>query len=231
MQKQENLGKELSYLTVLPDGYVQDRPYPLVMMLHGFGSNMYDLADLAPALNPKEYVYVCPNGPLEMQPGFSFAWSRMRNMASPADVQQDLHRSEQMLGAFFDEVCEKYHVPLGRAVLLGFSQGGGMSVRTGISRPQTFGGLVSLCGVIPEEPELRPKLPAGRSQRLFIAYGEQDQALFQERAHSARKVLESAGYQVFFKGYPMGHQITAEVVSDLGTWLPSVLAPKSTASA
>ena len=34
----------LHYLTIFPDDYDADADYPLVVMLHGFGANMQDLA-------------------------------------------------------------------------------------------------------------------------------------------------------------------------------------------
>ena len=51
MQSEKHQGKDLQYLTVLPDEYDDARRYPLVIMLHGFGANLQDLAGLAPVIN------------------------------------------------------------------------------------------------------------------------------------------------------------------------------------
>ena len=50
MRAEINEGTGLQYITVVPDEYTPDSTYPLVIMLHGFGANMQDLAGLAPAL-------------------------------------------------------------------------------------------------------------------------------------------------------------------------------------
>ena len=51
MEAQEFEGAQLRYLTVHPDGYDPNKRYPMVIMLHGFGANMQDLAGLAPVID------------------------------------------------------------------------------------------------------------------------------------------------------------------------------------
>ena len=51
MRGEKHEGKGLKYLTVLPDEYDEAKRYPLVIMLHGFGANMQDLAGLAPVIH------------------------------------------------------------------------------------------------------------------------------------------------------------------------------------
>ena len=71
MEAQEIAGAQLRYLTVHPDGYDPNKRYPMVIMLHGFGANMQDLAGLAPVIDTRGYVYAFPNGPesVELAPG------------------------------------------------------------------------------------------------------------------------------------------------------------------
>ena len=64
MQAERHEGDGLKYITILPDGYEPGIRYPLVIMLHGFGANMQDLAGLAPTINQRGYVYAFPNAPL-----------------------------------------------------------------------------------------------------------------------------------------------------------------------
>ena len=62
MKYERHQGQDLQYLTVVPDNHDPDVNYPLVVMLHGFGANMQDLAGLAPAIESEGYVFACPNG-------------------------------------------------------------------------------------------------------------------------------------------------------------------------
>jgi phospholipase/carboxylesterase len=224
MDLQQFPAKQLSYVAVMPDDYDPAKRYPMIIMLHGFGSHMHDLAPLAELIHPTGYIYVCPNAPLQFQLGpgqLGFGWTPPRNLNSPEHTRA----SAEQLGEFFQHVFAKYNTEPGKAVLLGFSQGGGMTFRCGLPRPDAFAGIIALCSVVPEEDELRARLPAMRSQRVFMAYGERDQLIAPERAFAAQRFLQTAGYPLTFKGYPMGHELTPQVIEDLREWIYQTLPP------
>lgn len=70
MEFRENQGTSLRYIAAEPDDYDPNRKYPMIILLHGFGAHMGDLASLSPALDSKGYVYIFPNAPIEMEVGF-----------------------------------------------------------------------------------------------------------------------------------------------------------------
>ena len=59
--------KPLQYVLVTPDAFVADGSFPLVVMMHGFGANMYDLANLSPNIDPEGYVFAFPNAPYPLE--------------------------------------------------------------------------------------------------------------------------------------------------------------------
>ena len=112
----------LHYLVIFPDDYNADADYPVVVMLHGFGANMQDLAGLAPSINRKGYVYVCPNAPIpfELAPGMiGYGWHPPRGQAT----EEHFGQAETLLDAFFSEVLKEFRAQEGRAVLLGLLPG------------------------------------------------------------------------------------------------------------
>ena len=224
MRGENHQGKELKYLTVLPDEYDPESRYPLVIMLHGFGANMQDLAGLAPAINSTGYVYACPNAPIAFDLGLGragYGWTSPRGEATPEEVV----RAEDQLGEFFEEVFEQFYVALGQSILLGFSQGGGMTYRCGLSRADQFAGLVALSASLPDPQELESKLPDKRTQPIFIAHGLSDPLVSAESAVNARRFLDEAGYNPDYREYNMAHEISAEVLNDLVPWMAGVLPP------
>ena len=224
MRREQHQGKGLRYITVLPDDYNPERRYPLLIMLHGFGANMQDLAGLAPVINSGGYVYACPNAPIAFDLGSGHAgygWTAPRGDATAEEVQH----AESLLGEFFEEVLEKFKVAPGQSVLLGFSQGGGMTYRCGLSRAETFAGLVALSATLPDTNELEERLPAARSQPIFIAHGLSDPLVPAESAADARRFLTEAGYSPEYHEYNMAHEISAEVLRDLTSWMDRVLPP------
>lgn len=224
MRAEKHQGTGLQYITVLPDDYDEAKRYPLVIMLHGFGANMQDLAGLAPVINSKGYVYACPNAPIAFDLGLGHAgygWASPRGEATA----EEYSNAETLLGGFFDEVTESFQVAPGNALLLGFSQGGGMTYRCGLARPETFAGLVALSSMLPNSNTLEERLPQDRTQPIFIAHGLSDPLIPTETAQNAKAFLEGAGYSPEYHEYAMAHEISGEVLRDLVPWITQVLPP------
>jgi len=226
MRAEINEGTGLQYITVVPDQYTPDSSYPLVIMLHGFGANMQDLAGLAPAINATGYVYACPNAPISFQLGVGqagFGWITPRG----GGTAEETANSEKLLSDFFDTVFQQFNVSPGQALLLGFSQGGGMTYRCGLGRAEYFAGLVALSATLPDQDELATRLPQERNQPIFIGHGRLDQMVSDETAQSAKSFLESNGYSPDFHIYDMAHEISSEELADLVPWITKVLPPKT----
>ncbi len=224
MTFERHQGKDLQCLTVVPDNHATEAEYPLVVMLHGFGANMQDLAGLAPAIESEGYVYACPNAPIPFELGqgqVGYGWMPPRGEATPEDIRH----AEGLLSGFFDEILAQFHVSPGQALLMGFSQGGGMTYRCGLGRPEVFAGLVALSASLPDPDELRSRLPQRRQQPIFIAHGRTDPMVSMESARNTRKFLEEEGYSPDYHEYDMGHEIPLPVLQDLIPWMTGLLPP------
>ena len=100
-----------------------------------------------------------------------------------------------------------------------------MTYRCGLRQPQLFAGLAVLSGTLPDPDQLKDRLPADRSQPIFVAHGTADTVLPIERGRSAREFLEAEGYRPQYREYDMGHEISPEVLADLVPWAAGVLPP------
>jgi phospholipase/carboxylesterase len=94
-------------------------------------------------------------------------------------------------------------------------------------RPEMFAGLVILSGALRNPETLLPHLPAGRDQRIFIAHGTHDPLVPVELSRNAVDFLAAQGYQPLYREYPMGHEITQEVLHDLTPWIHAALPSKN----
>ncbi len=212
----------LEYVGVYPVDYQPEKVYPLIFLLHGFGANMHDLAVLASHVDSRNYVYLCPNGPLpvDIGPGFTgYAWAPMLG----EKTMEDVRRAEDAVMAFVEEMMAAHGVEDGRALLAGFSQGGMMTYQAGLPRPGTFAGLAALSARIDEQEELFERLPEQRNQTIFIAHGLHDPLISVEAGRESRDLLVEAGYSPVYREYPMAHQITEEVIEDLADWVRETL--------
>ena len=217
-------GDGLHYMAIFPDDYDADNQYPVVVMLHGFGANMQDLAGLASSINRKGYVYVCPNAPIpfELGPGMvGYGWHPPRGQATDEHYAE----AEGLLDDFFAQALAELKADDGRTMLLGFSQGGGMTYRMGLPRPDKFAALIALSASLPDPEVLRPQLPNHRNQPVFVAHGLHDQQVSMDSARRTREFLDAEGYTLSYNEYSMGHEIPVEVLRDMVPWMEAIVPP------
>ncbi len=210
---------------VEPDGYHAGGSYPLVILMHGYGSNMSDLAPLAPMISPTGYLFAFPNAPIRIDFGMGmagYAWSAPLE----ADFDED-GRAESLLEAMIDDVTSRYGVEEGRVVIGGFSQGGMMALRHGLRHPDRFPGIVALSSRLPPQDQPVEAGDAIRGQRVFIAHGTYDDVIHVQEGRSAHDLLSRGSYPVEYHEYGMAHQIIPEVIADLSAWLAGTLPPSS----
>ena len=185
---------------------------------------MYDLAGLAHSMSRTGYIYVCPNAPIPVLIGqgmVGYSWRSARGDGGTEEAQlRQAQRVEAEVEEFFLEVMERYQVTGGRALLAGFSQGGGMAYHLGLSRPDLFAGIAALSCSIRDPEATRSRLPNERNQPVFIAHGLSDNP---DRARQSR--LEGEGYAPDYHEYDMGHEINQDVLTDLVPWMHRVLPP------
>lgn len=228
MQAREIEGNSLAYILVEPDDYDKSQEYPAVILLHGFGASMRDLVGLAPGIDQGGYLYLFPNAPIRMQFEYGmtgFAWTPPGGQPGGEDSAT---RAEELLVGFFDEAMERHGLTEGGMVMGGFSQGGMMTYRFGLRRPEMFAGLVILSGRVTSPDILADNLPEHRDQPIFVAHGTQDTVIEVEAARESRDFLTSQRYSPQYREYNMAHEISQDVMSDLVPWLHNVMPPLAT---
>ncbi|MCY4576111.1 MAG: alpha/beta hydrolase-fold protein [Chloroflexi bacterium] len=226
MEGTANKGSALDYVSITPTDYEESRAYPVIILVHGFGASMYDLAGLAPGIHQTGYVYLCPNGtvPLDIGGGqIGFGWTTPDGFNDPEEAKN----TEEAFDAFMEEVREPYGLEPGNMLIIGFSQGGGLAYRYGLPRPDVFAGIGALSASIHDMEQLATQLPDERTQPIFVGHGDQDQVVPIDRGRSANTQLEQWGYgDLIYNEYGgAGHEITPTELRDLSQWAVRVLPP------
>ncbi|AZE99754.1 Phospholipase/carboxylesterase family protein [Pseudomonas orientalis] len=215
--------------TDLPLSYLEQtqgdaRNQPLVIFLHGFGSNEEDLFSIKDTL-PSTWTYLSVRAPLPVEPRGYRWFTKTPGDGDYDGVTADLHSSARLIEDFVLKATAKYHTQSDRVFLVGFSQGAIMSYEVGLRRPELLRGIAALSGsVLPVlKAELKPDDTLGKLA-IFIGHGTLDQALPYASGTRANEVLEGIGLKPEFHGYPgMNHTISEAEVQDLKAWLEKSL--------
>ena len=188
---------------------------PTLVLLHGYGADELDLVPLGAELDPSLPI-VSLQGPLSLGGGMR-AWYHLQQTRTGFQVDPDEVREGSALVA---EAVAELVAERGKVVLAGFSQGGGMAAREALAHPEGVLGLVTLSGVPPRLDEAhRAPAVALRGLPVFAAHGLADQLLDIGLGHLLRDELQSAGCEVSFHKYEMGHTIIPAELDDLRSWL------------
>ncbi|MEA3171010.1 MAG: phospholipase/carboxylesterase [Pseudomonas sp.] len=215
--------------TDLPLAYLEQtqsdsRNQPLVIFLHGFGSNEQDLFGIKDAL-PSTWTYLSARAPMPVDANGYRWFTKTSGDAEYNGETADLQRSAKLIEDFVGKATAKYHTQSDRVFLVGFSQGAIMSYEVGLRQPALVRGIAALSGsVLPVlTAELKPNESLGKLA-IFIGHGTLDQALPYGSATRANEVLVGLGLKPEFHGYPgMPHTVSAAEVQDLKAWLEKTL--------
>ncbi|MBI6911271.1 alpha/beta hydrolase [Pseudomonas palleroniana] len=215
--------------TDLPLSYLEQtqgeaRNQPLVIFLHGFGSNEEDLFGIKDAL-PSTWTYLSVRAPMPVDPS-GYRWFARKPGDGDYDGETaDLQRSARLIEDFVTQATAKYHTQSDRVFLVGFSQGAIMSYEVGLRKPALVRGIAALSGsVLPVlKAELKPDAALDKLA-IFIGHGTLDQALPYTSATRANDVLLGLGLKPEFHGYMgMPHTVSEAEVQDLKAWLEKSL--------
>lgn len=224
VQAQDALQTDLP-LSYLAQASTDSQDKPLVIFMHGYGSNERDLFGIKDALSA-DYNYLSVRAPVQLQPG-SYQWFTKKPQTEEYDgVTVDLKSSGELLSRFIKAATEKYHTQPGKVFLVGFSQGAIMSYEVALRHPEQVGGIAALSGRV--LPVLRADLKANPNAQLkglavFIGHGTADSRLPFSGAKDAEAYVKTLGITPEFHGYNgVGHTISQAEVDDLQAWFKKV---------
>lgn len=175
----------LGYLVFLPEGYEKaDKPWPLIVFLHGAGESGSDLNLVKRHGPPKivesrkdfPFVVVSPQSP-------SFGWRI------------------EALNALLDEVLARYKVDPDRVYLTGLSMGGFGTWTWAGQNPERFAAIAPICGGgnVADAPRLKD-LP------IWVFHGAKDNVVPLRRSQEMVDAIKKAGGDPKFTVYPeAGH--------------------------
>ncbi len=207
----------LYYLVRQPKIAVADPP--LLILMHGIGSNEKDLFSFANEL-PAKFLVVSARGPYSVGQD-SYAWYEADfSTQDPVINKAQAEKSRTTIIEFIGQLKKKYHFNDKQVYLCGFSQGAIMAYSVGLTRPDKIKGIAVLSGRIPEE--IKPKIKPGKDLEnldVFITHGTRDNRINIRYARDSRDYLLHLGIKPTYKEYNDVHTINQEMFSDFLKWL------------
>ena len=206
-------------------------PDAAIIWMHGLGADGHDFEPVVPEIvrrRERAWRFVFPHAPVRpvtINNGMSMrAWYDILGFERGAaeDAEGFLATDTEVRGLIGREVARG--IAPHRVVLAGFSQGGAVTLYSGLRYPERLAGLMVLSSYLPMRATLRlDRAPASDGVAIFMAHGIDDPVLPMSLGLASRDFLKSQGFDVEWHQYRMPHSLCEAEIADIRHFLLRVL--------
>ena len=200
--------------TVIEDGAPDG---PLVVLLHGRGSDAHEIVGLAQHL-PSRLSYAAVRAPIAE--GGGYAWFANRGIGRP--LPDSLAATMGWFRTWLDAYAP---AASGRPVaLVGFSGGAAFAGGLLLADPSRFAAVAVLHGTIPFEAGVPTTQGHLSGANVFLTHGTHDTVIpLDLQARTWAYLTDESGATVVARREPAGHELTQGTVAALSQWLDQML--------
>lgn len=191
---------------------------PLLILLHGYGSNKEDLFSFAEEL-PDELLIVSAQAPNNMGFG-SYAWYAINFDASQGKFSDLIQAKSAIdkIALFIDAIKNKYNTNKEKTFLLGFSQGAILSYSISFLHPNKVNHVIALSGYVNKDL-LPEKLPESNTTDYYISHGIVDQVIPVAWAKESKSFLDTLNLESVYSEYNVGHGVAPQNFYSFKEWI------------
>lgn len=196
---------------------------PVIIMLHGFGSDENDLFSFANEL-PEKYAIISLKAPIRLEP-YGNAWYNIYfdNAQGKFSDNEQAISSRELVSKCIDEVIEKYNVDANNVTLLGFSQGTILSFAIALSYPEKVKNVIGLSGYVNEEILKEGyKNNDFSNLNIYTSHGNVDQVIPVQWARKTEPFFKKLNINCVYSEYPVGHGVAPQNFQNFKEWLEDI---------
>ena len=192
---------------------------PLLLLLHGYGSDENDLFSFSSEL-PDDLFIISVRAPIPMQP-YGNAWYAItidQEGVKTSDNEGAI-KSRDLIARFIDEAVTAYDLDPFTVSLLGFSQGTILSYAVTLTYPEKVKNVIGLSGYINADIIDLKSAAAYAHLNIYNSHGTVDQVIPIEAARKTPGYLEKLGIQASLNEFPVGHGVHPNNFYEFKNWL------------
>ena len=193
---------------------------PLLILLHGYGSNEEDLFSFASEL-PDDFFIVSVRAPFDLQP-YGHSWYDIHFTSDNEKFSDDeqAKESRDLIANFIDELVDTYPIDANNVSLIGFSQGTILSYAVALSYPEKVKNVVALSGYINENILVDNYASKDHSNLdIYISHGSVDQVIPNSWANKAPEFLNKISVNNSYREFPVSHGVAPQNFYEFKNWL------------
>ena len=189
---------------------------PLIILIHGYGSNERDLFSLIDYFPNDPYV-VSLRAPLKLF-NDSYAWydiyidgnNKFYDHEAAAHVRDELYQ-------FVDYLSKNQNIDAENITLIGFSQGAILSHAISFSYPEKIKNIIALSGFVDEK--IMKKTSLIPKTNIYISHGTNDNLIDYETSKESLNFYIGNDIEFKFESFEQGHGINQQNLESMMRWL------------
>lgn len=199
----------------------------VIIWLHGMGASGYDFKPLIPKLNlPDDHQikFIFPHAserPVTINNGITMpAWfdiKTFQSIESDIDIKginEAIHRVHKLIQ---NEINQG--IASSRIMLAGFSQGGVIALYAALQWSYCLGGIIALSTYMPAWSHFKSHIRSNPKLPILLTHGENDPLLPVDLSRITQQQLQTEGFDVTYRTYPMAHEICLDEINLISKWI------------
>lgn len=177
--------------------FIEEKPFngknaeKLVIFLHGYGSNMYDLFELKNSFVDilLDAQFISVNAPYKCDIGDGYQWFSLKSMDLDY-IYGEIRKSYKIVNDFIDEQVRRLNIEYKNVVLIGFSQGTMMSLYASLRNKNKLLAVVGFSGMLADKLE-KLKVEIKTRQNILLVHGTDDKVIPYDYFYFTEKLLRA----------------------------------------
>lgn len=175
----------VNFVYSVPKNYINVKSYPLIVVLHGHGSNCMAFGNIwKPSTDSLDVVLLSVQGEKNVFENQGFGWG--------VNAESDILSS-------IDYIKNIVNIDKDNIYLAGFSSGGSLAYYLGLKYPIQFSGIAVFSS--PFRKEYLNKTLINQKNKIFIGHGALEKG-YAEDSQLAKKLFEERQVNVMYRSYP-----------------------------
>jgi len=213
------MNNKLPFYHLIRKSSLENIPSPLLIMVHGYGSNEKDLFSFSRAI-PDHITIISLRGDIEIQ-NDGYAWYNISldfNGNKSYDIAKAQESRDKIVKSI-DQCIEMYNVDKKNITLMGFSQGSMLVNAVALSFPEKVNNVISLSGAF--DPNIIDilKIKSLKKLSFYVSHGTQDEILPFELSKQSLEILNQNEVNYIFEEYPIGHGVSPDNFKSMLKWM------------
>lgn len=202
-----------------PINYDKTKKYTVLIALHGFGGSADRISRRFKDFKNEKYVFISIQAPYHVRfsnDGFSWA------LGNPGDELNDFTSNSTVQYIRDAVLTYKEMFNSNDVYLIGFSQGARFSYMAGIKNYDIIKGIACFGGLLSRDYLKEEGLKKGKSLKVLIGHGTDDQIIGFDEALRAKAILDTYGYDYELYEFDGGHVFSDNEIKEIMKWLEKI---------